>query len=139
MGDDLIGYDTLTSYGSPCYYAQALFASTVGTEVPASSANGDTERFFYSVTRDPERRSVSKKLINASSVAQPVEVEMTGASNVANAATVETLSGATLAETNTISSPTCIAPVQTTIKGAGPKFTHTMPPYSIQVLELQAK
>ncbi len=113
--------------------------NTLGPRCRPFSANGDTERFFYSVTRDPGKGAVYLKLINASSVAQPVEVEMTGASNVANAATVETLSGATLAETNTISSPTRIAPVQTTIKGAGPKFTHTMPPYSIQVLELQAK
>jgi len=30
-------------------------------------------------------------------------------------------------------------PVETTIKTAGAKFSHTMPPYSIQVMELQAK
>jgi alpha-N-arabinofuranosidase len=136
---DLIGYDALASYGSPSYYAQVLFAKYLGTEVPASSANGDAERLFYSVTRDPGKGAVYLKLVNASSVAQPVEIEMTGASNVANTAAVETLSGATLPETNTISSPTRIVPVQTTIKGAGTKFSHTMPPYSIQVLELQAK
>jgi alpha-N-arabinofuranosidase len=136
---NLIGYDALNSYGSPSYYAQALFAKYLGTEVPASSANGDAERFFYSVTRDPGKGAVYLKLVNASSIAQPVEIEMTGASNVASTATVETLSGATLAETNTISSPTRIVPVKATIKGAGTKFSQLVPPYSIQVLELQTK
>jgi alpha-N-arabinofuranosidase len=79
------------------------------------------------------------KLVNASSLAQPVEVEMTGANNVASGATLETLTGATLAQTNTILSPTRIVPVQTTIKGVGTKFSHSVPAYSIQVLELQAK
>jgi alpha-N-arabinofuranosidase len=64
---------------------------------------------------------------------------MTGASNVANVGTLESLTGVTLAQTNTISSPTRIVPVQTTIKGVGTKFSHTVPPYSIQALELQAK
>jgi alpha-N-arabinofuranosidase len=136
---DLIGYDALTSYGSPAYYAQVLFAKYLGTEVPTSSANGSAERFFYSVTRDSGKGAVYLKLVNASSVAQPVEIEMTGASSVANAAVLETLTGATLAQTNTISSPTRIVPVQTTIKGVGAKFSHSVPAYSIQVLELQAK
>jgi alpha-N-arabinofuranosidase len=136
---DLIGYDALTSYGSPAYYAQVLFGKYLGTEVPASSLTGDAQRFFYSVTRDPAKGAVYLKLVNASSVAQPVEIEMTGAGNVANSATLETLSAATQAQTNNISSPTRIVPVQTTIKGVAAKFNHTVPAYSVQVLELQAK
>jgi alpha-N-arabinofuranosidase len=107
--------------------------------VPTSSVGGDAERFFYSVTRDPAKGTVYLKLVNASSVAQPVEIEMTGVSSVANSATLVTLSGATLAQTNTISAPTRIVPVQTMLKTAGQKFDHTVPPYSIQVLELGAK
>ena len=90
---DLIGYDALTSYGSPSYYAQAMFAKYLGTEVPTLRLAGNAERFFYSVTRDPAKGTVYLKLVNASSVAQPVEIEMTGASSVANAGTLETLSG----------------------------------------------
>jgi alpha-L-arabinofuranosidase len=136
---DLIGYDALSSYGSPAYYAQVMFGKYLGTEVPTSSLSGEAQRFFYSVTRDPAKGAVYLKLVNASSVAQPVEVEMTGASNISSAATVETLTGATLAETNTIWSPTRIVPVQTTIKGVATKFSHSVPAYSIQVLEVQTK
>jgi alpha-L-arabinofuranosidase len=49
------------------------------------------------------------------------------------------LSGATQAQTNTITAPTRIVPVQTTLKNAGQRFEHTVPPYAIQVIELQAK
>jgi alpha-L-arabinofuranosidase len=136
---DLIGYDTLTSYGSPGYYAQAMFAKYLGTEVPTSSVTGDAERFFYSVTRDPAKGAVYLKLVNASSVAQPVNIEITGVSSVAHTGTLVTLSGATLAQTNTISAPTRIVPIQTTLQSAGQKFDHTVPPYSVQVLELEGK
>jgi len=136
---DLIGYDALTSYGSPGYYAQVMFAKYLGTEVPMSSANGAAERFFYSVTRDPAKGEVYLKLVNASSVAQPVEIELTGVSSIANTGTLVTLSGASLAQTNTISAPTRIVPVQTALKNTGQRFSHSVPPYSVQVLELQAK
>jgi alpha-N-arabinofuranosidase len=136
---DLIGYDALTSYGSPGYYAQAMFAKYLGTEVPTSSVEGGGERFFYSVTQDPQKGSVYLKLVNASSVPQPVEIEMAGASNVSKTGTLVTLGGNSLAETNTIAAPTRIIPVQSTFKSGESKLSHTMPPYSIQILELQAK
>jgi alpha-L-arabinofuranosidase len=136
---DLIGYDALKSYGSPGYYAQVMFAKYLGTEVPTSSITGATERFFYSVTRDRAKGAMYLKLVNASSVAQPVQIELTGANSVANTGTLVTLTGASLAQTNTISAPTRIVPVQTTLKNTGQKFSHSVPPYSIQVIELQAK
>jgi len=136
---DLIGYDAMTSYGAPSYYAQAMFAKYLGTEVPASSVDGGGARFFYSVTEEPQKGSVYLKLVNASSVPQPVEIEMTGASNLAKTGTLITLAGNSLAESNTISTPTRIVPVQTTFKSEASTFSHTIPPYSIQVMELQVK
>jgi alpha-L-arabinofuranosidase len=136
---DLIGYDALSSYGSPAYYAQTMFGKYLGTEVPSSSIDGDAARFFYSVTRDPAKGETYLKLVNASSVPQPLEIELAGATSVGNSATLVTLMGATQAQTNTITSPTRIAPVQTTLKVAGPKFDHTVPAYSIQVIQLQTK
>ncbi len=136
---NLIGYDALTSYGSPGYYAQAMFAEYLGTEVPTSSVTGGGERFFYSVTRDAAKGAVYLKLVNASSVPQPVAIEISGAGKVSGTGTLVTLGGATLAETNTITAPTRIVPVKTALKGAGAKFNHTVPAYSVQVLALDAK
>jgi alpha-N-arabinofuranosidase len=136
---DLIGYDALSSYGSPGYYAQAMFAKYLGTEVPASSSDGAPQRFFYSVTRDPAKGAMYLKLVNASSAAQPIQVELKGATSIANTGTLVTLTGASLAQTNTITMPKRIVPVQTTLPNAGQKFSYSVPAYSIQVLELQVK
>jgi alpha-N-arabinofuranosidase len=136
---DLIGYDAMSSYGSPSYYAQAMFGEYLGTEVPTSSLTGGGDRFFYSVTRDPAKGEVYLKLVNASSAAQTIEIEMTGASNVSPTGTLVSLTGTNDAETNTITTPTRVVPVKSTLPSTAAKFTHTVPPYSVQVIELKAK
>jgi alpha-N-arabinofuranosidase len=136
---NLIGYDAMSSYGSPSYYAQAMFGEYLGTEVPTSSLVGAGDRFFYSVTRDPAKGEVYLKLVNASSASLPVQIDLTGASNVATTGMLVSLTGTNDAETNTITTPKRIVPVKSTIESVAAKFTHTVPPYSVQVIELKAK
>ncbi len=136
---DLIGYDAMTSYGSPGYYAQAMFAESLGTEVPATTVSGAGSRFFTSVTRTPSTGMTYVKLVNASSESQPVKLELAGVGTVTRDATLVTLSGTNPAETNTITAPTRIVPVKSTIKTAAASFTHLVPPYTIQVITLSTK
>lgn len=136
---DLIGYDAFSSYGSPSFYAQAMFGQYLGTSVPQSSVSGAGERFFYSVTNDAAKSAVYLKLVNASSDPQPLTIALEGAPHIAKQGTLVTLSGTNTTETNTINNPTRITPIKTTFKDAGTHFTHTMPPYSVQVLELSTK
>jgi alpha-N-arabinofuranosidase len=136
---DLIGYDALNSYGAPSFYAQSMFAEFLGTEVPVSTAQGGGQRFFYSVTHDPAKEKVYLKLVNASSIAQSVDIDIAGANSVEKTGTLVTLEGDSPAKTNTITAPARIVPVKSTIRIAGAKFNHVMPPYSVQVLELHAK
>jgi alpha-L-arabinofuranosidase len=136
---DLIGYDALTSYGAPSFYAQSMFAEFLGTEVPLSTVQGGGPRFFYSVTHDSSKGAVYIKLVNASSIAQSVDIDITGVNSVDKTGTLVTLSGDNPANTNTITVPTRVVPVKSSVKIAGTKFNHTMPPYSIQVLELHTK
>ena len=58
---------------------------------------------------------------------------------VQSEAQLTTLRGNTPEETNSIGDPGRILPVVSTIHNAGTSFEHTMPPYSIQVLDIQAK
>jgi len=37
---DLIGYDALTSFGSPSYYAQVMFSQNLGKEIVESTISG---------------------------------------------------------------------------------------------------
>ncbi len=136
---DLIGYDAMSSYGSPSYYAQAMFAEYLGTSVPQSAISGAPDRIFYSVTNDPGKGTVALKLVNATSNPQPVQIDLAGASHVSGEATLVTLSGRDPTETNSIADPQRIVPAKSQIPISGASFEHTVPPYSIQVLAFSAK
>ncbi len=136
---DLIGYNALSSYGSPSYYAQCMFAEYLGTDVPTNNFSGGNSRFFYSLTRDRAKGLLYLKLVNASSSEQAVQVDIQGAASVASKAKLVSLTGADTAATNTISAPKRIIPSTTSVNITGAKFSHTVPGYTIQVLELQTK
>jgi alpha-N-arabinofuranosidase len=133
---DLIGYDALSSYGSPSYWAQVLFASHLGNEVVASTLSNAGPRVYTSVTRDEKRRRLFVKVVNGSSETKPFGIVIEGAGNVEKQATLITLSGKTPNATNSISNPEAIVPVEHKIEVAGPKFEQSFAPYSINVLEL---
>lgn len=134
---DLIGYDAMESYGSPSYYAQVMFGSYHGDEIPQTDQTGNDPKFFYSVTRNSTNNELYIKLVNTSSAAQPVDVEIGGAKSVDHIANVVTLSAKTTAATNSLDHPRNIIPVESRFERASAKFTYTMPPYSIQVLRLK--
>ncbi|MDE3103758.1 MAG: alpha-N-arabinofuranosidase [Acidobacteriota bacterium] len=136
---DLIGYDAMQSYGSPAYYAQVMFSNHVGNEILPVVQTGDAPRLFYSVTRRASDGTVIVKLVNASSQPQKVQLALDGVSHVSPSAKLLTLSARTTAATNTLTSPRTVEPVESAISNAAPRFTHTMPAYSIQVLELKTK
>jgi alpha-N-arabinofuranosidase len=136
---DLIGYDAFSSYGSPGYYAQAMFAGHLGTEILSADLTNAGDRLFESVTRDPGKGVVYVKLVNASSVAQPVKITLDGAKDVKGSAHRIRLSGATTAETNSITDPRQVVPIADEARGMGKEFTETVPAYTVEVLDLQAR
>ena len=133
---DLIGYDALSSYGSPSYWTQVMFSTHLGTEVVASTLSNAPPRVFASVTRDEKQRKVFVKVVNANSTSQPLAIALTGAGKLAPQATLTTMSGNTPNATNSIAHPDAVVPVAHTISVTGPKFTQTFAPYSVNVLEL---
>jgi len=132
---DLIGYNALSSYGSPSYYAQAMFASHIGNEVVSSVLAGAGDRVFYSVTRDAAKGVVYLKLVNAASTPIEVNITLDGAKTVKPTAKLVRLMGGSTAATNTINDPKRVVPVESTVKAAK-EFTDKMPGYSIDVLEI---
>jgi alpha-N-arabinofuranosidase len=137
---DLIGYDAAHSYGSPSYYAQVIFASHLGDETLASKLEGKGlegagPKLFYSITRDSAKKRLYLKLVNASSTAQPLQIDLTGA-KLATTGTLTSLSAQSTQSTNTLDQPEKIVPVETAIHGVSNHLRHTLPGYSIQVLQL---
>jgi alpha-L-arabinofuranosidase len=135
---DLIGYDAMNSYGSPSYYAQVMFSNYIGDQILNVKLEGLAPKLFYSVTRASSDGTVYLKLVNASSTPQPVRIHLNGAKTVAVGKLV-TLSAKTTAAANSIDQPTAIVPVETGLPNAAADFTHTVPGFAIQVLELKAR
>ena len=135
---DLIGYDALKSYGSPSYYAQVMFSNHLGNEVLGSSVEGADPRFFYSITGDAARKRLYLKLVNASSKPQTLDVKFDGA-RLTGAGELITLSAKSTQATNSITEPRNVVPVETALHGVGAAWTHEMPAYSIQVVQLDLR
>ncbi len=133
---DLIGYDALTSYGSPSYWTQVMFAAHTGTEVVAAALTNAGPRIAASVTRDEQRRKIFIKLVNGTSDTQRFQIVLDGAPGVKRQATLVTMSGKSPNATNTITNPDNIKPVERTIQVAGAKFEYSFVPYSVNVVEL---
>jgi alpha-N-arabinofuranosidase len=133
---DLIGYDALTSYGSPSYWTQVMFAAHTGTEVVAATLTNAGPRIAASVTRDEQLRKIFIKLVNGTSDMQRFQIALDGAPGVKHEATLVTMSGKSSNATNTITSPDNIKPVERTIQIAGPRFDYSFVPYSVNVVEL---
>ncbi len=133
---DLIGYNALSSYGSPSYWAQVLFGANLGTEAVAAKLANANPRVYASATRDEKQRKLFVKVVNASSEEAVLNIALNGVANVGRDATLITLSGKTPNATNSITHPDAVIPVERRIEIAGPKFKQSFAPYSINVLEL---
>jgi alpha-N-arabinofuranosidase len=134
---DLIGYDAMNSYGSPSYYAQVMFSNHLGDQILNAKLEGSAPKLFYSVTRKSSDGLVYLKLVNASSTPQAVRIQLNGAKTVAGGKLIS-LSAKTTAATS-IAQPSAIVPVESGLHNAAADFTHTVPGFAIQVLELKAQ
>lgn len=141
---NLIGYDALNVFGSPSYYAQKMFAESLGNRtVPltltgvANQTRGDKTlpSIFASCTRDTGNGTLYVKLVNALPTEQELAFEIKGGS-VDSMGTMTVLSG-DLKAMNSIAEPTKIAPVTSSVSGLGTTFRQTLPPNSIVVLKLR--
>jgi alpha-N-arabinofuranosidase len=131
---DLIGYDALSAYGSPSYYAIQMFSRNIGDEIlPAASANTSVQG---AATRDSKTGEVFIKLVNPQPTPESLQVVLKGITSLASKTTVLILSAAP-EETNSIEHPRNVVPATMTLTGLHPVFSYTLPPHSIVVLKLK--
>ena len=162
---DLIGYDDLTSYGSPSYYAQKMFnhylgdvivpveAENIGTQMvqfpPPHVKKGEpplpapapvpAPTLFYVATKNTKTGAIYLKVVNIAAAAQAVQINVKGVSKVAPEGTLVTLTSDDPKNTNSITEPTKITPTEGKASGLGTFFTQTFAPYSITVLQLETQ
>lgn len=165
---DLIGYDTLTSYGSPSYYAQKMFSNYHGDEVLATSAQSVPSRewqppagrggrgpapatpqqtpmpqqaplMFFDATRDSRTGALYVKVVNRAGTAYPVHIDVTGIAAIEPSGEAVVMKGEGPQDTNSITNPEKIKPATVRLDGLSTNFTHTFPPFSVTVLQMKGK
>jgi alpha-N-arabinofuranosidase len=165
---DLIGYDTLSSYGSPTYYAQKMFSTWHGDEVLATSAQSLPSRewqplagrggrgpapatpqqtpmpqqaplMFFDATRDSRTGVVYVKVVNRASTAYPVHINVAGMAAIEPSGEAVVMKGDGPQDTNSITNPEKIKPVTGRVDGLSTNFTRTFPPFSVTVLQMKGK
>ena len=153
---DLIGYNALTSYGSPSYYVQKLFGNYIGNKVvpvaganiptqtrPATKRDSDANKLpqaipamFFVATKDTKTGKLFLKVVNTSARAQQVDIDLKGAGKISPEGTLVIIKGDKPDDTNTIAEPENIIPVTSKLTGISSKFTRTFDPYSVTLLQI---
>jgi alpha-L-arabinofuranosidase len=160
---DLIGYDTLTAFGSPSYYVQKMFYNNKGDAVlpvslspqippttpPAPAANTapafgrgpapntPLDSIFASSSHDETTGDVILKVVNAVEAPQQIEINLEGAPTTGKTAKVEVLTGG-LTDVNSVAEPMKVAPKSYTID-ASTKFVHEFAGNSVTVIRFSTK
>jgi len=161
---DLIGYDTMTSFGSPSYYVQKMFYNAKGDQVipvarivpqtipviesaqePTQTSAGrfgrddappsPGEPLFACASKEDTSSDIILKVVNIFNVDQTMTVELKGA-QVHSVATGEVIAGGP-GDINTVEDPFHTIPRRFIVTDAGPDWTHTFPGHSITVIRFK--
>ena len=130
---DLIGFNNTSVYGSPSYYAQVILSQNHGTTVVSDSVGNSGAIRPWS----PMAQAVP------GGHRHPGALDGDGLNPIARgtvqpARTLISLSAPASTSTNSITNPTAIVPVTTSISGIGSTFTETFAGYSITILKFTA-
>ena len=133
---NLIGYDAVSAYGSPSYYAIQMFSRNLGDEILSATPSGTSVQGC--ATRDSRTGEIFIKLVNPATNAVSLNVEIRGVTSLASKATAITLAG-NPDDMNSITQPKRVVPVTKTFRGIGPGFGIYLQPNSIGVLKLNTR
>src|ERR1044071_4288019 len=133
---DLIGYDALSAYGSPSYYAIQMFSRNLGNQIlPVSVSDTSIQ---VAATRDSKTGEIFIKLINPQPQLETLKLELKGTGSLASQASIITPAAAA-GETNSIDHPRNVAPATSTLARLHPVFNCSLPAHSIIVLKLKSR
>jgi alpha-N-arabinofuranosidase len=133
---DLIGYDAISAYGSPSYYALQMFSRNLGDQIlPVAWLETSVQG---TATRNSRTGEIVVKLVNPQPNAESLRIELIGVASVASKGSAITLAG-NPEDTNSIDHPRNVVPVATKLRHVRPIFTYALPPHSIVVLKLKSR
>jgi alpha-N-arabinofuranosidase len=133
---DLIGYDALSTYGSPSYYAIQMFSLNLGDEIlPVALQETSLQAC---ATRDSKSGTIFLKAVNPEANERSVSIQVQGVTSLATKASVTTLN-ANPEDLNSIIEPRHVVPVATVFHPMASTFSYTLPAHSVVVLQLKAR
>lgn len=136
---DLIWMDNLRSYGTPNYYVQKLFSVNKGTTMlPVSNKNGQ-DNLFTSAVADKATNEIVVKLVNYSTSARPVKINLAGAKKVGKTGKAIVLASDDLQMENSLQEPMKLAPKEQTFPVSSSTVSYTLAPNSFTVLRIPNK
>jgi alpha-N-arabinofuranosidase len=94
---------------------------------------------FYVTTRDSKTGRLYVKVVNAGDAAKNVILDLKGVSSVKSSGKVVVMKADKPEDTNTITEPDKIKPVELSYKGFKKTFSYSFPKYSITVLQIDTK
>jgi alpha-N-arabinofuranosidase len=139
---DMIWFNNLETYGSANYYVQKLFATNKGTDLLAITKDGKAvigqNDLFASAVKDANTKEVIVKLVNTSSNAQVVNVDLKGGKLVSKGS-LTTLTSTNLDDVNSFEFPKKISPKESGFNLKGEKAQISLPAYSVVVLKVKMR
>lgn len=139
---DLIWFDNLSSYGTPSYYVQKLYAEYSGTEVIDVKLNGSKaigqNGLFISAVKDSIKSKLIIKVANTSGKINELNLSFNGGS-VNNELNFIELSHQNIDAENSIDSPNEVTPVFSNILLSNISDSISIKPNSFNVLVFQIK
>jgi alpha-N-arabinofuranosidase len=136
---DLIGFNALSVFGSPTYYAFKMLSRNHGDQVVEAKLSGlpanGVAPLDCSVTKDSKAGTLTIEMVNVTDAPQVTAITIDGAAVVSPAGRAITLSGKP-EETNSISDPTHLVPVESDVPNVAASFSYTFLPHSVTVLKI---
>ncbi|MDZ7608089.1 MAG: alpha-L-arabinofuranosidase C-terminal domain-containing protein [Cyclobacteriaceae bacterium] len=137
---DLIWFDNLSSYGTPNYYVQKLFANNKGTRLLSTLSHGyplaGQNDLYASSVLDEGSKEIIVKIVNAGSTERPVSIRLEGSKRVGKSGTKIQLMSDDLNGVNSIDQPFRIAPSEEKFDTRGKNISVIVAPYSLSVFKI---
>jgi alpha-N-arabinofuranosidase len=133
---NMIGYNAISAYGSPSYYAFQMFSRNVGDEILSTESVETAVQGC--VTRNSQTGELFVKLVNPQTNAVSIKIEINGVATLVSKGTAIVLAGYS-EDSNSIMQPKKILPDIKTVRDVKRAFIYKMPPNSIVVLKLKTR
>ncbi len=138
---DLIWFDNLSSYGTPNYYVQKLFATNSGTKLipilsdkkPLKGQDG----IYASSVLNEETNEIIIKVVNATAGENEVNISLSGAGKLSPEGKIIVLKSDDMDQVNSIEDPMAISPEEQSFDVKGKKLDVSLPAHSLSVIKVK--